>query len=631
MRIFSSLFAIFTAVFFLTSNYIQAGGLLPFKAAALAFNPQMMQFDSNVRGAAKAAEMTSEEGAKLIVMPETAISGYMYDNLDEIKPYLDTIPGKTTAALSEVTKKYHNYIAIGIAEYEPETGLAYNAAALVGPEGYIGKYRKTGLNAQDTRMFTGGNLGFPVFKTELGNIGLVICYDDTYLQSLMLPSLRGADIIAFVTCADKLPFGDPGFKNNHETVAAIASLSGWFGTYIVCSGRTGNETNPITGASTRYVGGMGIWDPFGNQIAMGDVNTQSISADIMANPAPSAVYADIKPASFNNCVKAYWLENRRPELYSVLSLYRLPLDPDASSVSLPVKALCLQFEPKLLDAKANLGKIKEMIKSTPSDFNIVVLPENALIGGSFDAETMKKNALSESSPLIEEISQLAQKYNTYVVFSYPEADGDKYYQSVLLINNHGAITGKYRKCHLNEKERKWAVPGSEIAVFKTLVGRVGLISGDEVRIPEFADVMAVKRADIIAIPSSWDKSYSNNVQINPKLLTKSYPSNTNLMWFYMAKFSQAYVLAANFTGSSLNYTGSSGFYSLNPIEGLFPPALAGETDETAFSASFSTLADPSSWISQQSLLIGRRADMAVPLTLDMNSGKFKEWIDNKTK
>ena len=60
------------------------------------------------------------------------------------------------------------YLSVGIAERDAETGLAYNAAVLLGPNGVIGKYRKNGLNPQDQKVFAPGNTGVEVFDTPIG-------------------------------------------------------------------------------------------------------------------------------------------------------------------------------------------------------------------------------------------------------------------------------------------------------------------------------------------------------------------------------------------------------------------------------------------------------------------------------
>ena len=109
----------------------------PFKVAAIEFNPEFMEFEKNITAAAAIAEEAAKNGARLIVMPEAAISGYIYRDLEQFLPYMDSVPGKTTDALSQITARYQCYIAIGIAEIDRDTGLTYNTGALIGPKGFI--------------------------------------------------------------------------------------------------------------------------------------------------------------------------------------------------------------------------------------------------------------------------------------------------------------------------------------------------------------------------------------------------------------------------------------------------------------------------------------------------------------
>ncbi len=154
----------------------------PIKVAAVDFVPAWGDLDGNIARLAQAAEKAAEDGVNYAVFPETAVSGYLFSDPAQIAPYLDTIPGKTTAALLPILARTGMYMSVGIAERDVETGLAYNSAVLLGPKGVIGKYRKIGLNPQDQKVFAPGNTGVEVFDTPIGRIGLVICYDDTYWQ-----------------------------------------------------------------------------------------------------------------------------------------------------------------------------------------------------------------------------------------------------------------------------------------------------------------------------------------------------------------------------------------------------------------------------------------------------------------
>ena len=118
--------------------------LKSYKAAAIVYDPAWGDLDGNIARIAAAVDKAGAQGVKLAVLPEQATIGYIFDNFAMVRPYLDTVPGKTTDALAKVTERHHMYVAVGIAELDPVTGLGYNTAALVGPNGYIGKYRKHG-------------------------------------------------------------------------------------------------------------------------------------------------------------------------------------------------------------------------------------------------------------------------------------------------------------------------------------------------------------------------------------------------------------------------------------------------------------------------------------------------------
>lgn len=212
----------------------------PFKVAAIEFNPEFMELDRNIAAAAKIAEEAARNGARLIVMPEAAVSGYIYRDLAQFLPYMDTVPGRTTDALAAVTRAHGCYIAIGIAEIDRDTGLTYNTGALIGPQGYIGKYRKNGLNPSDVLWFVPGNTGYPVFETELGRITMIICYDDTYWEPARAAAVKGCDIIAYICSSDRLlPQLGAAAAGKHSTIAAVQHQCAWNGLAMVAADQIG--------------------------------------------------------------------------------------------------------------------------------------------------------------------------------------------------------------------------------------------------------------------------------------------------------------------------------------------------------------------------------------------------------
>lgn len=619
------IFLILISIVFLNNGYADnIATINEFKAAAVEYNPQFMEFKKNLPTLSDAIINAAKNGAKLIVLPETATSGYIYKDRKQITPFLDTIPGATTDMMVKIAKQYDVYIAVGIAEVDPKTNLAYNSAALVGPDGYIGKYRKTQLNSSDTKWATRGNLGYPIFQTKLGKLGLLICYDDMHLQTLLLNSLRGADVLVYLTSSDVLPKYEEGSDSNHTTIGNISSVSGWLGMYIVASNRTGNETNPLTNQTTHFVGAASIWDPFGKPLSIAPVST------LEKPSSPVTVYAEINTKHYINEVKTNWLNNRRPELYQDYAYYRAPTDPEASKSGHQINALLIQYTPKDGDVEGNYSKVDKLITNSSSLFNLVVLPYNSFIGENINKSNIKLLAENINGNSVQKAINLAKKYKTYLVFSFPEILEGKYYETALLINYKGEVIGTYRKTHLSKQEKEWATAGDNLPVFDTGIGRIAIILNDEARIPELSDIYALKRADIITLPVAFDGSYGGNLQTPAKLFVSNYPKDSQFIWFDMAKYAQSYVLVANFVHGSKSNVGLSGMYSLVPEAGFYPPVVASKSKEVAQDVNFITLTDKSLWQNQARLVIGRRDDLAIPLTWDKYSQCFASWKNNST-
>lgn len=88
-------------------------------------------------------EKAAGAGARIILNTELATSGYAFKSRADIAPLTETIPGPTTRAFGQISKKYGCYICIGLPEVDRKTDVFYNAAALIGPAGrVVGKCRK---------------------------------------------------------------------------------------------------------------------------------------------------------------------------------------------------------------------------------------------------------------------------------------------------------------------------------------------------------------------------------------------------------------------------------------------------------------------------------------------------------
>ena len=122
------------------------------------------------------------EGVSIVGTPKTILE------------VAETIPGPTTNALSAVARARKSYIVAGI--YEREGHVMYNTAVLIDRNGELaGKYRKVYLPREEVEKGLTPGTHFPVFKTDFGTVGLMICYDVFFAEPARALANQGAEMI----------------------------------------------------------------------------------------------------------------------------------------------------------------------------------------------------------------------------------------------------------------------------------------------------------------------------------------------------------------------------------------------------------------------------------------------------
>lgn len=151
----------------------------------------------------KNVKKAKQRGADLVVFPELSLTGYM--TRDVSYELAEPIPGPSTRLLEEVAKREKAYVVLGMLERSDRVhAVLYNTAVLLGPEGFIGKYRKMHLPThsvfEEKRYF---RLGYeaPVFETDIGKLGLTICYDVFFPEISRLLKLKGAQLIICISAS----------------------------------------------------------------------------------------------------------------------------------------------------------------------------------------------------------------------------------------------------------------------------------------------------------------------------------------------------------------------------------------------------------------------------------------------
>ncbi len=137
-------------------------------------------------------------GAHLVVFPEACLTGYVFHSLEEAIPVAETIPGPSTEAVADACRSLGVHAVYGLLEKAGDR--CYNASAFVGPAGLIGRYRKLHLPYLGVdRFVTPGDIPPTVYETEVGRIGLAICYDLDFPEYARVLALMGAQLIVTVT------------------------------------------------------------------------------------------------------------------------------------------------------------------------------------------------------------------------------------------------------------------------------------------------------------------------------------------------------------------------------------------------------------------------------------------------
>ncbi len=144
-----------------------------------------------------------QQGADLAIFPEMSLTGYVV--LDQVYELSESVPGPSVARVEALAKKTGMHVVFGMPELSEKTkGTIYNTAVLVGPKGLIGKYRKMYLPThsvfEEKRYFRAGYEP-AAFQTEIGNIGLTICYDVFFPEVFRLARLKGAQLIICISAS----------------------------------------------------------------------------------------------------------------------------------------------------------------------------------------------------------------------------------------------------------------------------------------------------------------------------------------------------------------------------------------------------------------------------------------------
>jgi N-carbamoylputrescine amidase len=207
------------------------------KIAGIQFSPTSIR-EVNLRRTASLVELAAEKGAKIAALPQLFNTEFFPAAIDKSMFSLaEAEDGPSITAMRELSKKLSIVIIAPIFEVDGDN--YFNTAFVLGPEGeMIGKYRKIHVPQiplwEEGTYFQTGDLGFPVFDTPFGRIGVQLCWDTFFPEGFRILALNGAQIVF-------TPTASAFFHSHRKWERALSAAAHSNGLFIFRVNRTGGE------------------------------------------------------------------------------------------------------------------------------------------------------------------------------------------------------------------------------------------------------------------------------------------------------------------------------------------------------------------------------------------------------
>ena len=265
--------------------------------------------EANLKKAIEKTREAAAKGAQIVCLQELFRSLYFCD-VEDYDNFLlaESIPGPSTAALSKVAAEEGVVIIASLFEKRAE-GLYHNTTAVLDADGtYLGKYRKMHIPDDpgyfEKFYFTPGDMGYKVFKTKFGTLGVLICWDQWYPEAARITSLMGADMLFYPTAIGwHKDQDDPTNDEQYQAWQTIQrSHSVANGVPVISVNRVGSE------GDMNFWGGSFITNSFGRVVYKASHNEEEIHVE------------DISLTQ-SNSYRTHWpfLRDRRIDSYSPIT------------------------------------------------------------------------------------------------------------------------------------------------------------------------------------------------------------------------------------------------------------------------------------------------------------------------
>jgi predicted amidohydrolase len=260
--------------------------------------PRLGETERNLEACVARIEEAAAAGCRLVVFPECAISGYMFDSPAEAAAFAQEVPGPATEVLSGVCGRLGMHAVCGMLERAGDA--LFNTAVLVGPDGPAGRYRKTHLPFLGVDRFTTPGDELCVVDTSIGRVGVEICYDLRFPELTRSLALAGAEIVAHPT---NWPVQVRSLADFVTRARAAENR-----VFLLTANRVGRERG------AEFFGWSQIVDPLGVRLAEAGATEEGLVVSDVE--LAEARVKDIQPVPGE--YEMHLFDDRRPELYRAL-------------------------------------------------------------------------------------------------------------------------------------------------------------------------------------------------------------------------------------------------------------------------------------------------------------------------
>lgn len=224
------------------------------RVAAVQLAPVVGRLADNQDAASTAIAASIRAGADIVVLPELATSGYVFESVEEARSVALRADSELFGDWAKLASERAGTVVVaGFAELGTD-GVLYNSAAVVDASGLLGVYRKVHLWDQEKRFFQAGAAAPLVVDTVHGRVGVMICYDLEFPEWTRLAALSGVDILAVPTnwplvdrpAGERVPEVQIGMAAARVNRMAVA-----------CADRSGTERGVEWSEATTIIGADG--------------------------------------------------------------------------------------------------------------------------------------------------------------------------------------------------------------------------------------------------------------------------------------------------------------------------------------------------------------------------------------